>query len=118
MARCTRAGPDGSRYTGFLGSADSGDVRYRGCEMENDVCRRFRFAELATSYFRVGDVCLLCFDLKNLASFDNIRWCSRCAASFAEKIPGYDFNRKPFAIAMQPRTDRPKVGVVPSEELE
>jgi small GTP-binding protein len=39
-----------------------------------DTAGQERFAELATSYFRVGDVCLLCFDLKNLASFDNIRW--------------------------------------------
>ena len=36
--------------------------------------RTARWADLAASYFRVGDVCLLCFDLANLASFDHIKW--------------------------------------------
>lgn len=39
-----------------------------------DTAGQERYAEIAASYFRNADVCLLCFDLGNLASFDNIRW--------------------------------------------
>ena len=39
-----------------------------------DTAGQERYAEIASSYFRNADVCLLCFDLGNLASFDNVRW--------------------------------------------
>mmetsp|Transcript_124060 Transcript_124060/g.356200 ORF Transcript_124060/g.356200 Transcript_124060/m.356200 type:complete len:218 (-) Transcript_124060:11-664(-) len=39
-----------------------------------DTAGQERFADLASSYYRVGEVCLLCFDLSNLSSFDTTRW--------------------------------------------
>eukprot|EP00450_Noctiluca_scintillans_P026259 CAMPEP_0194520142 /NCGR_PEP_ID=MMETSP0253-20130528/54025_1 /TAXON_ID=2966 /ORGANISM="Noctiluca scintillans" /LENGTH=206 /DNA_ID=CAMNT_0039364347 /DNA_START=50 /DNA_END=667 /DNA_ORIENTATION=+ len=42
-----------------------------------DTAGQERFADMAASYYRVGDVCLLCFDMSNLASFDNTKWWMR-----------------------------------------
>jgi small GTP-binding protein len=39
-----------------------------------DTAGQERYAEIAASFFRHADVCLLCFDLGNLASFDHVRW--------------------------------------------
>ena len=39
-----------------------------------DTAGQERYAEIAASFFRHADVCLLCFDLANLASFDHVRW--------------------------------------------
>lgn len=42
-----------------------------------DTAGQERFADMAGSYYRSGDVCLLMFDLANLASFDHIKWWQR-----------------------------------------
>jgi len=39
-----------------------------------DTAGQERFADMAASYYRVGEVCLLCFDLSNLSSFDTTKW--------------------------------------------
>mmetsp|Transcript_37949 Transcript_37949/g.60112 ORF Transcript_37949/g.60112 Transcript_37949/m.60112 type:complete len:208 (-) Transcript_37949:71-694(-) len=39
-----------------------------------DTAGQERFAEMAGAYYRIGEVCLLCFDMSNLASFDNTKW--------------------------------------------
>ncbi|CAD7928875.1 unnamed protein product [Amoebophrya sp. A120] len=39
-----------------------------------DTAGQERFADMAASYYRCGDVCLLVFDLANPASFDHIKW--------------------------------------------
>ncbi|KAF4677122.1 hypothetical protein FOL47_003310 [Perkinsus chesapeaki] len=39
-----------------------------------DTAGQERFAQLAGSYYRQADICLLCFDLSNAASFDQIKW--------------------------------------------
>jgi small GTP-binding protein len=39
-----------------------------------DTAGQERYAEVSASFFRHADVCLLCFDLGNLASFDHVRW--------------------------------------------
>merc|ERR1712061_744630 len=39
-----------------------------------DTAGQERFADMTASYYRVGDVCLLCFDMSNLATFDNTKW--------------------------------------------
>mmetsp|Transcript_43027 Transcript_43027/g.136746 ORF Transcript_43027/g.136746 Transcript_43027/m.136746 type:complete len:210 (-) Transcript_43027:193-822(-) len=36
-----------------------------------DTAGQERFADMAASYFRVGEVCLLCFDMSELKSFDS-----------------------------------------------
>ncbi|CAK0832143.1 unnamed protein product, partial [Prorocentrum cordatum] len=42
-----------------------------------DTAGQERFADLAASYYRVGEVCLLCFDMSDMASFDNVNWWQR-----------------------------------------
>jgi len=42
-----------------------------------DTAGQERFADMATSYYRIGEVCLLCFDLSSLSSFDTTRWWMR-----------------------------------------
>lgn len=42
-----------------------------------DTAGQERFADMAASYYRVGEVCLLCFDMSNLATFDNTKWWMR-----------------------------------------
>lgn len=39
-----------------------------------DTAGQERFADMAASYFRIGEICLLCFDLNNLATFDSVSW--------------------------------------------
>jgi len=39
-----------------------------------DTAGQERFADMAGSYYRGADVCLLCFDLSSPSSFDNARW--------------------------------------------
>mmetsp|Transcript_67865 Transcript_67865/g.196382 ORF Transcript_67865/g.196382 Transcript_67865/m.196382 type:complete len:216 (-) Transcript_67865:134-781(-) len=42
-----------------------------------DTAGQERFADMASSYYRIGEVCLLCFDMSNLSSFDTTRWWMR-----------------------------------------
>mmetsp|Transcript_54116 Transcript_54116/g.87456 ORF Transcript_54116/g.87456 Transcript_54116/m.87456 type:complete len:212 (+) Transcript_54116:160-795(+) len=42
-----------------------------------DTAGQERFADMAASYYRVGEVCLLCFDMSNLATFDSTKWWMR-----------------------------------------
>ena len=39
-----------------------------------DTAGQERFADMASNYYRLGDVCILCFDMSNLASFDHAKW--------------------------------------------
>lgn len=39
-----------------------------------DTAGQERFAEMSATYYRIGEVCLLCFDMSNIASFDNTKW--------------------------------------------
>lgn len=39
-----------------------------------DTAGQERFADMGGAYYRGADVCLLCFDMSNLASFDNAKW--------------------------------------------
>eukprot|EP00927_Polykrikos_kofoidii_P051616 TRINITY_DN45409_c0_g1_i1.p1 TRINITY_DN45409_c0_g1~~TRINITY_DN45409_c0_g1_i1.p1 ORF type:complete len:239 (+),score=46.33 TRINITY_DN45409_c0_g1_i1:95-718(+) len=39
-----------------------------------DTAGQERFADLAASYYRIGEVCLLCFDMNNLSSFDSTQF--------------------------------------------
>mmetsp|Transcript_45964 Transcript_45964/g.127591 ORF Transcript_45964/g.127591 Transcript_45964/m.127591 type:complete len:211 (-) Transcript_45964:126-758(-) len=39
-----------------------------------DTAGQERFSDMASSYYRVGEVCLLCFDLSNLATFDSTKF--------------------------------------------
>mmetsp|Transcript_58672 Transcript_58672/g.102709 ORF Transcript_58672/g.102709 Transcript_58672/m.102709 type:complete len:202 (-) Transcript_58672:80-685(-) len=39
-----------------------------------DTAGQERFANMQQSYYRLGEVCLLCFDLSELSSFDNTVW--------------------------------------------
>lgn len=39
-----------------------------------DTAGQERFADMASSYYRIGEVCLICFDMSNLASFDYTKW--------------------------------------------
>eukprot|EP00448_Togula_jolla_P031066 CAMPEP_0170641428 /NCGR_PEP_ID=MMETSP0224-20130122/40757_1 /TAXON_ID=285029 /ORGANISM="Togula jolla, Strain CCCM 725" /LENGTH=222 /DNA_ID=CAMNT_0010972009 /DNA_START=17 /DNA_END=682 /DNA_ORIENTATION=+ len=42
-----------------------------------DTAGQERFAEMAAGYYRIGDVCLLCFDMSNVSSFDKTTWWMR-----------------------------------------
>mmetsp|Transcript_68609 Transcript_68609/g.135724 ORF Transcript_68609/g.135724 Transcript_68609/m.135724 type:complete len:209 (+) Transcript_68609:62-688(+) len=42
-----------------------------------DTAGQERFADMASSYYRVGQVCLLCFDMSQLATFDSTVWWKR-----------------------------------------
>lgn len=42
-----------------------------------DTAGQERFAQMAASYYRHGAVCLLCFDMSNLATFDTTEWWMR-----------------------------------------
>mmetsp|Transcript_63914 Transcript_63914/g.181539 ORF Transcript_63914/g.181539 Transcript_63914/m.181539 type:complete len:209 (-) Transcript_63914:37-663(-) len=42
-----------------------------------DTAGQERFADMAASYYRVGEVCLLCFDESDLKSFDSTVWWKR-----------------------------------------
>jgi small GTP-binding protein len=55
-------------------SGKNGNVEERVKLNLYDTAGQERYAEIASNYFRRTDVCLLCFDLANLASFDHIRW--------------------------------------------
>jgi len=50
-----------------------------------DTAGQERFADMATSYYRIGEVCLLCFDLSNLHSFDNTVWWMRKVVEHNQK---------------------------------
>jgi small GTP-binding protein len=50
-----------------------------------DTAGQERYAELSSAYFRNADLCLLCFDLSNIASFDNIRWWKQKVESMNSK---------------------------------
>lgn len=50
-----------------------------------DTAGQERFAEMASSYYRVGDVCLLCFDMANLCTFDNTQWWMRKVSDYNPK---------------------------------
>mmetsp|Transcript_41241 Transcript_41241/g.94881 ORF Transcript_41241/g.94881 Transcript_41241/m.94881 type:complete len:215 (+) Transcript_41241:63-707(+) len=39
-----------------------------------DTAGQERFADMAASYYRVGQVCLLCFDMSNISTFDLVHW--------------------------------------------
>merc|ERR1712107_226885 len=50
-----------------------------------DTAGQERFSELTSSYYRIADVCLLCFDLSNLATFDRTEWWMRKVEEFNPK---------------------------------
>lgn len=50
-----------------------------------DTAGQERFADMAATYYRLGDVCLLCFDMANLASFDHIKWWQKRVAELNPK---------------------------------
>mmetsp|Transcript_8189 Transcript_8189/g.18317 ORF Transcript_8189/g.18317 Transcript_8189/m.18317 type:complete len:214 (+) Transcript_8189:104-745(+) len=50
-----------------------------------DTAGQERFADMAASYYRVGQVCLLCFDMANISTFDNVHWWMRKVADHNEK---------------------------------
>eukprot|EP00397_Hematodinium_sp_SG-2012_P025515 GEMP01026667.1.p1 GENE.GEMP01026667.1~~GEMP01026667.1.p1 ORF type:complete len:209 (+),score=29.08 GEMP01026667.1:30-656(+) len=50
-----------------------------------DTAGQERFADMGGSYYRGADVCLLCFDLSNLASFDNARWWMKKVTEYNER---------------------------------
>ncbi|CAK0799982.1 unnamed protein product, partial [Prorocentrum cordatum] len=39
-----------------------------------DTAGQERFADMAAQYYRVGEVCLLCWDMSNMSTFDNAEW--------------------------------------------
>merc|ERR1719460_538442 len=39
-----------------------------------DTAGQERFADMASSYYRIGEVCLICFDMSNIATFDYTKW--------------------------------------------
>eukprot|EP00928_Gymnodinium_smaydae_P022768 TRINITY_DN19013_c0_g1_i1.p2 TRINITY_DN19013_c0_g1~~TRINITY_DN19013_c0_g1_i1.p2 ORF type:complete len:207 (+),score=56.97 TRINITY_DN19013_c0_g1_i1:82-702(+) len=39
-----------------------------------DTAGQERFAEMAASYYRIGEVCLLCFDLSDISTFDHTKF--------------------------------------------
>lgn len=47
-----------------------------------DTAGQERFADMAASYYRNGDVCLLVFDLGSLVSFDHIKWWQKKVADY------------------------------------
>ncbi|EER12200.1 Rab5, putative [Perkinsus marinus ATCC 50983] len=50
-----------------------------------DTAGQERFAQLAGNYYRQADICLLCFDLSNSASFDQIKWWQNQVAQHNER---------------------------------
>ncbi|EER12199.1 Rab5, putative [Perkinsus marinus ATCC 50983] len=50
-----------------------------------DTAGQERFAQLAGNYYRQADICLLCFDLSNSTSFDQIKWWQNQVAQHNER---------------------------------
>mmetsp|Transcript_37593 Transcript_37593/g.116832 ORF Transcript_37593/g.116832 Transcript_37593/m.116832 type:complete len:207 (-) Transcript_37593:314-934(-) len=50
-----------------------------------DTAGQERFADMAASYYRVGDVCLLCFDMSELKSFDSTVWWKKKVSDHNDK---------------------------------
>ena len=47
-----------------------------------DTAGQERFADMAASYYRVGEVCLLCFDMSDLSTFDRTQfWKKKVSAA-------------------------------------
>jgi small GTP-binding protein len=50
-----------------------------------DTAGQERFADMASSYYRVGEVCLLCFDMSEMHSFDRLNFWKRKVSDTNER---------------------------------
>jgi len=72
-----------------------------------DTAGQERFADMGGAYYRGADVCLLCFDMSNLASFDNARWWMKKVMEYNDRCSFILVGTKEDLVQPDPDSDEP-----------